>query len=70
MKDVVLGFDHIKDYQTIPSDFGAIIGRYANRIAFGKITVDGRTFQLPTNNYGHMLHGGPDGWQYRVYEPP
>ncbi|WP_019208447.1 aldose epimerase family protein [Phocaeicola abscessus] len=68
MKDVVLGFDHIKDYQTIPSDFGAIIGRYANRIAFGKITVDGRTFQLPTNNYGHTLHGGPDGWQYRVYE--
>lgn len=68
MKDVVLGFDNIKDYQTIPSDFGASIGRYANRINQGKITIDGEVIQLPQNNFGHCLHGGPTGWQYQVYE--
>lgn len=42
MTDVVLGFDSIADYQNIPSDFGASIGRYANRINKGKITIDRR----------------------------
>ena len=68
MTDVVLGFDSIADYQNIPSDFGASIGRYANRINKGKITIDGQEIQLPTNNFGHCLHGGPTGWQYQVYE--
>ncbi len=66
--DVLLGFDNIQDYRTVPSDFGAAIGRYANRIADGRITVDGVEYQLPQNNYGHCLHGGPDGWQYRTYD--
>ncbi len=68
MKDVVLGFDNVKDYQTIPTDFGACIGRYANRINKGQITIDGVQYQLLTNNYGHTLHGGPTGWQYQVYD--
>lgn len=68
MTDVILGFDNISDYQNIPSDFGASIGRYANRINQGKIVVDGVEYQLPQNNYGHCLHGGPEGWQYKVYE--
>ena len=68
MTDVVLGFDSIADYQNIPSDFGASIGRYANRINKGQITIDGTLIQLPTNNFGHCLHGGPTGWQYQVYE--
>lgn len=68
MKDVVLGFDSIGKYQRIPSDFGAAIGRYANRIDHGKITVGGKEIQLPTNNYGHTLHGGPQGWQYKMFE--
>ena len=68
MKDVVLGFDNINDYQNVPSDFGASIGRYANRINQGKIVVDGEEIQLPQNNFGHCLHGGPTGWQYQVYE--
>lgn len=68
MTDVILGFDNIKDYQEIPSDFGATIGRYANRINQGKIVVDGVEYQLPQNNYGHCLHGGPTGWQYQVFE--
>ena len=68
MTDVVLGFDNITDYQNIPSDFGATIGRYANRINHGKIVIEGQEIQLPQNNFGHCLHGGPTGWQYQVYE--
>jgi len=68
LRDVVLGFDNIDDYRSIPSDFGAAIGRYANRIDRGRFVLDGDTVQLPVNNYGHCLHGGPDGWQHRVFE--
>ena len=68
MQDVVLGFDSIADYINIPSDFGATIGRYANRINQGKIIIDGDTIQLPQNNFGHCLHGGPKGWQYQVFQ--
>lgn len=67
MRDVVLGFDNIKDYENIPSDFGACIGRYANRLNHGHISIDGKDYQLDTNNFGHTLHGGPTGWQYQVY---
>ena len=68
MRDVVLGFDSIQDYVSKPSDFGARIGRYANRINQGKFTLDGTEYQLPQNNYGHCLHGGPQGFQYRVFD--
>ena len=68
MRDVVLGFDSIQDYIKYPSDYGASIGRYANRIANGRFTLDGTTYQLPQNNYGHCLHGGPKGFQYVVYD--
>jgi aldose 1-epimerase len=69
--DVVLGYDNIAQYaDTVnsPSDFGATIGRYANRINKGQITVAGQKYQLPTNNFGHCLHGGPSGWQYQVWD--
>ena len=68
MRDVVLGFDSIQDYISKPSDFGATIGRYANRINQGQFTLDGVEYQLPRNNYGHCLHGGPQGFQYRVFD--
>lgn len=68
LRDVVLGFDNVADYVNNPSDFGAAIGRYANRINKGKLVIDGDTIQLPVNNFGHCLHGGPQGWQYQVYE--
>ena len=68
MRDEVLGFDSIRDYITIPSDFGASIGRYANRINQGRFTLDGVEYVLPRNNYGHCLHGGPNGFQYQVYD--
>ena len=71
LRHVVLGYDNIAqyaDYQHFGSDFGAAIGRYANRINQGRIIVDGKTVQLPRNNYGHCLHGGFTGWQYQVYD--
>ncbi len=68
LKDVVLGFDNVEDYANIPTDFGATIGRYANRINKGQISIDGQDYQLATNNFGHTLHGGPTGWQYRVFD--
>lgn len=70
LRDVVLGFDSVAAYfpENNLSDFGASIGRYANRINQGKIVIDGDTIQLPQNNFGHCLHGGPTGWQYQVYD--
>ncbi len=68
LRDVVLGFDNVADYMEIPSDFGASIGRFANRIAQGRFTLDGTVYELPKNNFGHCLHGGPNGWQYKIYE--
>ena len=70
LQDVVLGFDTADKYfpENNASDFGAAIGRYANRIAQGKIVADGEEVQLPQNNFGHCLHGGPTGWQYQVYD--
>lgn len=70
MKDVVLGFDNVFNYidkENTPSDFGASVGRYANRLNKGVVTIAGETIQLPVNNFGHCLHGGPEGWQYQVY---
>lgn len=73
-QDVVLGFDSISSYvpEANKTDFGAAIGRYANRINQGKFILDGDTIQLPQNDFGHCLHGGTDmgtlGWQYRVYK--
>lgn len=68
-RDVVLGFDNVEDYypENNQTDFGASIGRYANRINDGKFTLDGVDYQLPINNFNHCLHGGPTGWQYQPY---
>lgn len=71
MKDVVLGFDNVFNYidkENTPTDFGASVGRYANRLNKGVVTIAGETIQLPINNFGHCLHGGPEGWQYQVYD--
>ena len=68
--DVVQGFDKAEDYlpERHASDFGAVIGRYANRLAGGRITIDGKTCQLPINNGPNCLHGGPTGWQYALFD--
>lgn len=69
-RDVVLGFDSIAAYypENNQTDFSAAIGRYANRINQGRLVIDSDTIQLPQNNFGHCLHGGPTGWQYQVYD--
>ena len=68
MRDVVLGFDSISEYIKYPTDFGATIGRYANRINQGRFVLDGKEYLLPKNNFGHCLHGGTKGFQYQVFD--
>ncbi|MFJ4518804.1 aldose epimerase family protein [Streptomyces sp. NPDC088816] len=66
-RSVVLSLTGIEDY-TGPSPYlGALVGRYANRIADGRFTLDGRAHQVPVNDRGHALHGGPDGFDRRVW---
>lgn len=65
--DVVLGFDRLEDYVADQAYFGALIGRYANRIGGGRLRVDGREYALPVNNGANHLHGGPEGFHKRVW---
>ena len=65
---MVLGHDSIADYINIDGNFGALIGRYGNRINKGQFTLDGKQYQLPQNNYGHCLHGGPKGFHHSVWD--
>ena len=60
--DVALGFDNLDGYLHTEHLFGALIGRYANRIADGKFTLDGKTYSIPINNAPNALHGGPEGF--------
>ncbi|MDZ7723092.1 MAG: aldose epimerase family protein [candidate division KSB1 bacterium] len=60
--DVVLGYDSLQGYLDKPSYFGATIGRYGNRIDEGRFTLDGKTYELATNNGPNHLHGGNTGF--------
>lgn len=66
--DVVLGFDDVAGYEQGDAFIGATIGRYPNRIAGGRFTLDGRTHHLATNDRGHTLHGGPGGFHTVLWE--
>lgn len=68
LRDVVLGFDTIDEYTAGPSSFGATVGRFANRIAYGRFTLDGDTVRLDVNSGAHSIHGGHQGWQYQVFD--
>ncbi|CAN5386266.1 galactose mutarotase [soil metagenome] len=66
--DVVLGFDSVADYEKHTSFFGALIGRYGNRIAKGKFSLGGKEFTLATNNGENHLHGGVKGYDKVVWK--
>jgi aldose 1-epimerase len=66
-KNIVLGFDSIDAYLAGVPYFGATVGRFANRIANGRFTLDGNTYQLPRNDGVNSLHGGPQGFDKRVW---
>ena len=67
-EDVVLGHDKAQDYLTRPNYFGVSVGRYANRIAKGKFTLDGKTYTLATNDGPNSLHGGLKGFDKRIWK--
>ncbi len=66
--DVALGFDSLDGYLHNTPYLGAIIGRYGNRIAGGKFTLDGKTYQIPRNNGTNALHGGTTGFDKAVWK--
>jgi aldose 1-epimerase len=67
LDDIVLGCDDLDGYLTRSRYFGAVVGRYGNRIANGRFTLDGKTYQLATNNAPNHLHGGVKGFDKVVW---
>ena len=67
IEDVALGFDNLNGYLKTDTFFGALIGRYANRIAKGQFTLDGKTYHIPPNNGPNALHGGPHGFNQAIW---
>jgi aldose 1-epimerase len=69
LADIVLGFDTLHDYETYNGNihFGALIGRYANRIAGGRFSLDGNTWQLPINDGPNTLHSGPNSFDTKLW---
>ncbi|GHF72392.1 aldose epimerase family protein [Streptomyces thermodiastaticus] len=66
--NVSLGYDTLEPYLTGTTYFGALIGRYGNRIAKGRFTLDGTTYQVPVNDGENSLHGGPEGFNTKVWD--
>jgi aldose 1-epimerase len=66
--DVVLGYDDLQNYLDSRRFFGATVGRYANRIANARFVLDGEAVQLAANNGKHALHGGPDGFDRKLWQ--
>ena len=68
LKDVVLGYGSIDEYLASNGNYGALIGRYGNRIKDASFTLDGVVYHLPKNNGENSLHGGPDGFHNQVWD--
>src|SRR3954470_1734866 len=67
-EDIVTGFDTLDGYLTRSRFFGAVVGRYANRIAGGRFTLDGKSYELAANNGKNHLHGGRRGFDKVVWK--
>lgn len=67
LADIVLGFDDLDGYVQQSPYFGAVVGRYANRIARGRFVLDGQTYELPINDPPNTLHGGDRGFDKVVW---
>ena len=65
--DVVLGYDALAQYETEGGYLGALVGRFANRIAKGRFTLHGQEYTLALNDGPNHLHGGNVGWSHRVW---
>jgi aldose 1-epimerase len=65
--DIVLGYDTLDGYVQDTANLGAVVGRFANRIAGGRFTLDGVDYQIPCNDRGNALHGGPEGLNRQVW---
>ncbi|TCK28692.1 aldose 1-epimerase [Ancylobacter aquaticus] len=68
LADIVLGHEAPGAYISEPRFFGAAVGRYANRIADGRFALDGMEYRVPANDGDHALHGGPQGFDRRVWK--
>ena len=68
LTDIVLGYDSAKQYVGGAGYYGSTIGRYGNRIAKGKFSLDGKDYQLSVNNDPNTLHGGPNGFHNVTWE--
>jgi len=69
LANITLGLKDLPEYETKNKPyFGALVGRYANRIAHGRFTLDGVTYHLPANEGGHSLHGGVEGFAGKVWQ--
>lgn len=68
LADVVLGFDSLDGYIAGHPHFGALVGRVANRIAKGRFSLEGKTYQLALNDYPNHLHGGAKGFDLNVWD--
>lgn len=66
--DIVLGYDKVEPYVDDSPYFGALIGRYGNRLCDGRFTLDGQVWQLPVNNGKNHLHGGHDGYHKVLWQ--
>eukprot|EP00002_Diphylleia_rotans_P004065 TRINITY_DN12922_c0_g2_i1.p1 TRINITY_DN12922_c0_g2~~TRINITY_DN12922_c0_g2_i1.p1 ORF type:complete len:356 (-),score=80.74 TRINITY_DN12922_c0_g2_i1:136-1203(-) len=66
-QEVTINYDNIEDFVKHGRYFGSTVGRCCNRIAFGKMNLGGKEYQLPVNNGPNHLHGGPEGWDVQTW---